>query len=505
MTRYNAIYTRQSIDKKDSLSIENQIELCKAMGGNDAKVYSDRGFSGKNTERPGLKSLMKDIERGLVKTVYVYKLDRISRNIGDFYKLYEFMQAHECMFVSISENFDTTSSMGRAMMGILAVFAQMERENIQKRVKDNYDYRIKDHRWASGPAPYGFRNGKLDGKATLIPVEEELALVKMIFKEYATRPTVSIGMLMDEINKNGGKGRQSEKGISRATIRRILQNPIYAQADNVLANYYEKKRIAFANDLNEWNGMYSAGIVGKNNRSLRADDLTGIIVYITNIKWVIDSRTFIMVQDRLEQNQAVSSDNTPNNKMKELSGLLKCGECGKAVKIRCYPTLTCSGRDQDKTCNASYAGIRLENIRKAVDNKVIEYLGGLNETVEQKRKRKKQTERKIEELQKKLDNAIELALISDDVADTVKSKINDLTIQIKDLQLKLSTDNAQDIIELRLGLQKTSEFSSLFDDDGFLVLDYTKLDDARKQTILKVLVKRILLYKDGTIKVEWNN
>lgn len=90
------------------------------------------------------------------------------------------MNKHDCMFVSRNEDFDTSSTMGRAMMGILAVFAQMERENIQTRIKDNYDYRVRDGRWASGKAPFGFKNGKIDGKTTLIPVQEEIEMVKQI-------------------------------------------------------------------------------------------------------------------------------------------------------------------------------------------------------------------------------------------------------------------------------------------------------------------------------------
>ena len=117
----------------------------------------DKGFSGKNTDRPNIIRLMNDIEHDLIKKVVVYKLDSISRNITDFYKLYEVMQKHKCEFYSCVENFDTTTPVGRAMMGILVVFAQMERENTVTRIKDNYHYRIKDGRWASGKAPMVLR------------------------------------------------------------------------------------------------------------------------------------------------------------------------------------------------------------------------------------------------------------------------------------------------------------------------------------------------------------
>ena len=141
--RYETIYARQSVDKKDSVSIETQIDDCKTRCKTaNIRIYKDKGYSGKNTERPEFKKLVRDIEAGLISKVVVYKLDRISRNITDFYKVYELMKQHNCVFISKTEEFDTSNPMGRAMMGILAVFAQMERENIQTRIKDNYGYRV---------------------------------------------------------------------------------------------------------------------------------------------------------------------------------------------------------------------------------------------------------------------------------------------------------------------------------------------------------------------------
>ena len=191
--RQEAIYARQSVDKKDSVSIEAQIEQCRALAKTqEPLVFQDKGFSGKNTERPDLKRLFEAIRAGRISTVYVYKLDRISRNIVDFNQLYQTMEAYGTEFVSVNEKFDTSSVMGRAMMQIIAVFAQMERETIQQRVKDNYYYRITDGRWAGGPAPYGYKNARTENNVpTLKPVPEELNLVRAAFSLYdgtATSP-----------------------------------------------------------------------------------------------------------------------------------------------------------------------------------------------------------------------------------------------------------------------------------------------------------------------------
>ena len=117
--RIDAIYARQSVDKKDSISIESQIEFCKyELKGGNCKEYKDKGYSGKNTERPQFQQLMRDIESGLVRKVVVYKLDRISRSILDFANMMELFQQYNVEFVSSTEKFDTSTPMGRAMLNL---------------------------------------------------------------------------------------------------------------------------------------------------------------------------------------------------------------------------------------------------------------------------------------------------------------------------------------------------------------------------------------------------
>ncbi|MCL2445479.1 MAG: recombinase family protein [Oscillospiraceae bacterium] len=141
---YDAIYARQSVDKKDSISIESQISFCEhETRGNEFKTYSDKGYSGKNLDRPDFEKLMEDIQQGLIKRVIVYKLDRISRSILDFSGLMIFFEKHGVEFVSVTEKFDTSTPVGRAMLNICIVFAQLERETIQQRVSDAYHTRSK--------------------------------------------------------------------------------------------------------------------------------------------------------------------------------------------------------------------------------------------------------------------------------------------------------------------------------------------------------------------------
>lgn len=505
--RYVAIYARQSVDKKDSVSIETQIADCKHMCSENENIrtYQDKGYSGKNTERPDLQKLILDIKQGIIKKVVVYKLDRISRNISDFYKLYEVMKEHDCEFVSKNEAFDTTNAMGRAMMGILAVFAQMERENTQLRIKDNYQYRIKQGTWASGKAPFGFKNDKVDGEKTLTPVPEEMEVVKWMFKVYAEEPSISLGKIQSRLIEKGFKGHQSKNGgFSRTTINHILTNPIYCKADGLLYQYYQKKFIEFVNGPEQWNGKFAACVIGKNGRSLRNDDLEGIKVYITNVQGMIDSRTFIMVQNRLEQNQQIASDNSPNHNLQELSGLLKCAKCGSAIKMQARPTLTCTGRGQKKICDVSFAGLRLETIQDNVSEKVQKYLDSGQEIAKQKKIKREKSLAEIQDLEKQRENLLDIASVSDSVANVVKQRINDLTVAIDNKRINLQLDTAEDVIWLRLGADSHSPVQSIFGADGKAVFSYKDLDTKRKQAVLRVLVNKILVYPDGSVVLEWN-
>ena len=129
---YDALYSRQSVERVDSISIESQLEYCKyETRGNPYKEYIDRGYSGKNTNRPAFEEMLEDIRQGKISRVIVYKLDRISRSILDFANMMDIFQKYNVEFVSSTERFDTSTPIGRAMLNICIVFAQLERETIQ--------------------------------------------------------------------------------------------------------------------------------------------------------------------------------------------------------------------------------------------------------------------------------------------------------------------------------------------------------------------------------------
>ena len=259
--REDAIYGRQSVDRKDSISIESQIEFCKyELRGGNFRKYTDKGYSGKNTDRPKFQEMMADIRRGLIKRVVVYKLDRISRSILDFATMMETFQEYNVEFVSSTEKFDTSTPMGRAMLNICIVFAQLERETIQKRVTDAYYSRCQHGFHMSGAAPYGFQlePTTIEGIRTKMmkPDPETADIAKLMFEMYS-QPGISFGDIARYFADEGILiyGKEMKRGF----ISQLLRNPIYAQADLDMYEFFKSQGTVVVNEATDFagtNGCY---------------------------------------------------------------------------------------------------------------------------------------------------------------------------------------------------------------------------------------------------------
>ena len=179
--------------------VERMRDYCKAMGWNVFKEYIDAGFSGANTDRPALQRMIRDIKAGKIDKVLVYKLDRLSRSQKDTLELIEdVFLANNTDFVSMSENFDTSTPFGRAMIGILAVFAQLEREQIKERMMMGKLARSKQGKYLGNendPIGYDYIDGEL------IPNEYEKMLVNRVFEMYAQG--MSPKKIAEKLNESG--------------------------------------------------------------------------------------------------------------------------------------------------------------------------------------------------------------------------------------------------------------------------------------------------------------
>lgn len=502
-----AIYARQSLDKKDSLSIEGQIDECKTFlsVNEEHKIYQDKGFSGKNTERPGLKELMNDIKSGKIDTVIVYKVDRFSRNIIDFFDMYKVLEKHNCRFVSKSETFDTSTSMGEAMLTILIAFAQMERKNIQQRVKDNYYYRTATKgSWAGGPAPFGFKNGRNeDNISTLIVDEKEMEIVKLIYRLYYEEINMSLGKVGKFLSENGYKSRRKNGSWDSSSISKILQSTVYVQADNKLYKFLKLKGIKFLNEESEWTGATSCHIVGKRpgNANIRAyADLKEQSVYLTNFKPVIESSTYINVMNRLATNEQITSSNKVGV-LQELGGKLKCS-CGYAIKSYSKsttgrPYLDCYSNRSLHICNHKFKDFNFYDIQEIVGAEIQKQLDDIKKTLLKKRDIRLKKYREIDMLNKRLSTILELSSTSELLAQATIGEIEKIQKRINalELELQMNHDIADDL--------QIEHFTG----ENHLKMDkiiYADLSIDEKKYIVNQFIDKIILDEDTKeINIIW--
>ena len=236
-----AIYTRKSSDEgleQEFNSLDAQREACEAYIVSQrhagwialANMYDDGGLSGGTMERPALKRLLEDIEASKVQIVVVYKVDRLTRSLSDFAKIVDVLDAHNASFVSVTQQFNTTTSMGRLTLNMLLSFAQFEREIAGERIRDKIAASKKKGMWMGGNVPLGY-----DVKDRKLVVNEtEASTVRLIFRRYAELG--SVALLKAELDRLGivSKRREGAGGrlaggqhFSRGALYLMLQNRIY--------------------------------------------------------------------------------------------------------------------------------------------------------------------------------------------------------------------------------------------------------------------------------------
>lgn len=374
----NAIYARQSIDKKDSLSIEGQVELCRKYAGEDVRLFQDKGYSGKNIKRPAFTELIKAVETGEVQKIFVYRLDRFSRSIADFSRLWELLEQHGVEFQSVTEHFDTSSPIGRAMLNIVLVFAQLERETTAERVKDNYIHRFRLGAWPGGPAPYGFDLTKTvsDGRSVSSLVKNEQAeIVQAIFQEYI-KPGTSLRSIAKSLTERGIHGPKREVW-DNVTLSRILHSPLYVKADEEVYWYFLAKGLQMEQGMEAFDGVHACNVIGRRDRSKnKYNALSGQMLTVANHMGFVESALWLQVQDKLSKNPQISRANA--GKYSWLTGLMKCEKCGYAIKINYNKSenkfyLICSGRSNFATCDASNQ-IDLRELERYIGKQIAEIL-----------------------------------------------------------------------------------------------------------------------------------
>lgn len=291
-----AVYTRKSTEEGLELefnSLDAQFEACSAYIKSQVsngwrlidKRYDDGGYSGGNTNRPGLRDLQHDIEAGKIDIVVVYKIDRLSRSLCDFTDLSKLFEQHDVSFVSVTQQIDTSNAAGRMMLNILMSFAQFEREMTADRIRDKIFATRKKGLWTGGVTPFGYK--VVDKQLAVDP--ETADAVRLMFKRYAA--TASSRLVARELN--AAKVVRPNGGIWLPRhVTTLLRNCVYIG----------KLPIKRTGDL--FDGIHEA---------------------------IIDEATWNAVQRILDENRPMDSKLPRRETLALLKGLLKCGTCGSAM------------------------------------------------------------------------------------------------------------------------------------------------------------------------------
>lgn len=349
-----AIYSRKSKWTGKGESVENQIIMCKeyiAMfieGGDKAEIieYEDEGFSGKNTKRPQFQKMMRDMQEKHFDYLVCYKLDRLGRNLADLANLMEELNRKGTSFISIKEKFDTTTPIGKAMLYFSGVLAQMEREQIAERVKDNMIMLARSGRWLGGNTPLGYSSMKMEKEVSalkkksmycLVQNPEEIELARFIFSCFLAER--SITKVLESLLTGGMKTRNGKEFVVSG-IRDILVNPVYCIADEEAYAYFYDLGCQVCIDKEELD--HESGLMGyaKTTSTIYKNQSTPCESWIISKgrhKGIVSGEAFVRVQRLLESNKSKGdSFRNSRNSVSLLSGLLYC-TCGHRMRPKNYP------------------------------------------------------------------------------------------------------------------------------------------------------------------------
>ena len=338
-----AIYARKSVYSDKSDSIKNQMRMCRDyikmkyddIGG--VSEYYDEGLTGANTNRPELKRLMQDINDGLIDVLAVYQLDRLSRDVKDFSNIYGALAEHRVEFISVKENIDTSTPIGKAMMYITMVFAQLERESIAARVTDNMIGLAKKGYWTGGNPPYGYVRKKIivDGKKHVtITIDPEAAeWVKGIYRDFLDN-NYSL-QSMETAYRKAGIRTQNGAFFSTTQLHKVLTMPYCVEATPEVYDYYKSLgcKMDSGSPRDKWDGSCGVMIYGRStekNKKHQVQPKTEWIVCLGLHKPFIDADMWLEVQRRFARNKF---DKKKKYDIPLLKGALRCAKCGCLMQV----------------------------------------------------------------------------------------------------------------------------------------------------------------------------
>jgi len=484
-----AIYSRKSKFTGKGESVENQIELCKTYGTNngytDFLIYEDEGFSGGNINRPMFKTMMKDANSKKFDALICYRLDRISRNVSDFSTLIDKFKDLSIDFISIREQFDTSSPMGTAMMFISSVFAQLERETIAERIRDNMYELAKTGRWLGGTPPFGFssepiyyldNNSKQKKMMALSPISEEIHLVKYLYSQYLSLG--SLGQLQKHLFQENIKTKRNARWDIKA-LNIILRNPAYAQSSKLVIEYLSTKGATVFGEPNG-NGINS---YNKKNSKGTAKDINEWILSVAKHNGFINDTDWLNVQNLLDKNKSLAPRLVTGSDCGLFNSVLHCSSCGGRMVSKqghtsiktgemikyyvCSTKINTYGRDCD--CR----NIRMDTLENEVMKEIFKVANNNEALINAINKYKlnlenepssifdiKNLSTQISTKQLQVKNLVDKIGINSNIYDSLATRIEELNNEIKALKSKkLKIENSQ--INIKESLKKVHTYTTM--------------------------------------------
>lgn len=513
-----AIYSRKSKFTGKGESIENQIKKCKEfikfkfeIDPENIDIYIDEDFTGRNENRPKFQEMISKIKLGEINSIVIYQLNRFGRNARDIHNSMAMCEEHNCVMYSATEGFDTSTSFGRAIMGILASLAQLETEQLGERVKDNMYTLAKMGRWLGGQSPLGFDGtreyyideyGKERSITKLKKNEDELKIVKSIYKKYLEEKSLSQVAKWSLSNYLKGKNKGN---LDKSAINTIIQNPVYVKSTPGVLQYLEKEGYEVCGDANG-NGM------------LRYGQKDECIIAVAKHKGVIEADDWLRVQRILKENTEKAPRLGKTNTAL-LTGILRCS-CGAPMVVihgqknkdgikqfyyACNMKINSSGsRCNSKNINGLLLEDKLLNYLKLYSKEQLITL--LNESLIRTKNIENQMDTSyIENQIMKSNKAIQqllnkLKLVTDEeVSKILLEEIANEKNKIKGLEVKKS-DVLNDQSELITSQVEMMNILNLLDDfiNNFEGLSF----DKKKKQFHKIFEN--IVYKDDTFDISFN-
>ena len=335
-------YGRKSVYSDHSDSVDNQERMCrdyvnaKFQGEVESfTCFSDEDFSGANTNRPGLKEMMRRIRNKECDALIVYQLDRLSRNVRDFSNLYAELDSLSVKFISLKENIDTATPIGRAMMYVTVIFAQMERETTAVRVLDNMRGLSKKGYWTGGNPPTGYVRKRIveDGRKHVIiaPDPNGAEYVKRIFSDFLSM-NCSL-QHMETAYRDAGIRTINGKFFSTTQLYKILTMPFCVEATPEVYDYYAAKGCIMASPREMWDGTVGVMIYGRSTERNKKHELQPPDKWIVSLgrqEPFISASEWLEVQSRFTHNKCIKEAKWP---VPLLKGVLRCGKCGTLMQV----------------------------------------------------------------------------------------------------------------------------------------------------------------------------